>query len=198
MATSSMVASVVVHVSTRARAPSLRTETPGPPSYLVQAVMPRLYRRGFPVWGSSPNRFATRRGRRRIRLVVPLRSSVLGWQIEGAHGGGSECAEGFGSPVSAEDFDGGNPDRPRHFQGFGAGHKLAAVGRGEEIDLDLDSDPDPACRKARRDRDTGGLIGKSCDDAAVEMAEKLHEVVPARQREFGTAGFDGDDAEAGS
>ena len=92
-------------------------------------------------------------------MAALVRSSVLGWQIEGAHGGGSECAEGFGSPVLAENFDGGNPDRPRHFQGFGTGHKLLAGCGREEIDLDLDRNPDPARRQARRNGNSGRMVG---------------------------------------
>jgi hypothetical protein len=37
-----------------------------------------------------------------------VRSSELGWKIEGAHGGGAEGAEGFGCPSFRENFDGGN------------------------------------------------------------------------------------------
>ena len=44
----------------------------------------------------------------------------------------------------------GNADRSRHFQGFGAGHKLAAVGGLKEVDLQLHGDPDPALGQGRR------------------------------------------------
>ena len=103
---------------------------------------------------------------------------------------------GFGSAAFSEDFDRGNPDRSRHFQGFGAGHKLAAVGRRQEVDLDLDGDPDPPRRQSRSDRDPGRLIGQRGDDPTMKMTEELYQVGPARQRDLGAAGFDRDDAEA--
>ena len=52
--------------------------------------------------------------------------------------------------VLAEDLDRGNADRSRHFQGFGAGDKFAAVGGLKEVDLELHGDPDPALGQARR------------------------------------------------
>ena len=48
----------------------------------------------------------------------------------------------------------------------------------------------------RRDRDTGGLIGQCRDHPAMEMAEELHQVVAARQGEFGLTGLDRHDAKA--
>ena len=58
----------------------------------------------------------------------------------------------------------------------------------QEVDLDLDGDPDPALRQAGRDRDAGGLVGQRGDHAAMEMAEELHQIVAARQCEFGMPG----------
>ena len=130
-------------------------------------------------------------------MAALVRSSVLGWQIEGAHGAGSECAEGFGSTVPAEDFDGGDPDRPRHFQGFGAGHKLLA-GRGrEEIDLDLDRNADPSRRRARSNGNSGRMVGQRGNDPTVKMTEELHQVFPACQGDFGVSRLNRDDAETG-
>ena len=47
--------------------------------------------------------------------LEPLRADVViatkfGWKIEGAHGGGAECAEIFGCSPFRENFDGGNAD----------------------------------------------------------------------------------------
>ena len=48
----------------------------------------------------------------------------------------------------------------------------------------------------RRDRGAGGLVGQRGDHPAVEMAEELHQIVAARQCEFGLARLGRDDAEA--
>src|SRR5712692_420505 len=108
-----MVASVLVHASTRAHTQALEQKVAALPSYLVQADMPQFYRRpcGRRSGKSGMGSFARSATRRRRRSI---RSSELGWQIKGAHGGGGECTEALGSIVFAEDVDRGNADRARH------------------------------------------------------------------------------------
>src|SRR5207237_3902562 len=137
------------------------------------------------------------RGYRNVRRVGLVSSSELGRQIEGAHGGGAECAEAFGLVVPAEDFDGGDTDRARHLQGFGARHKLVSIAGAEKIHLQFTGNPDPSLGKTRSDGDAGCLIGKRGDHPAMEMAEELQEIVAARERELRSPWLDREDAEAG-
>ena len=103
----------------------------------------------------------------------------------------------FGRLLLGENFDGGNTDRARHFQGFGARDELVAVGGARKLTLISTVTPILALRQPRGNRDPGGMVGQRRDDPAVEMAEELHEIVAARQRDLGVSRLDLDDAEAG-
>ena len=114
-------------------------------------------------------------------------SSELGWQIEGAHGGGAEGAEAFGSSSLVKTSTVATPIEPDIFRVLA--RAISSWPSAGLRKLTLISTVTPIRPAGKRGNgDPGGLIGQRGNDAAVEMAEELHQVVAARQRDFGKPG----------